>query len=492
MIKILNKIFLLLLSYSCLGQEGIIEFQNIDKSSSIIRIYKNDENFFQASVTAFANEYTEWTVTQKAIIKIKVKQPQFQNIRIDGETGFVIALSPGDTVKIAYRRHNISTFPKHLITFEGTDKEAHQLYIDNYYPIGRTFNGIDKIEKECSNYLEYYTKTRTYIDSICNDFRTKTNSNYLSHNSANQYLLDIKASLYNYGIRRMGNVKLSDTTDKWFNYNEWRKYKTLMFFYGEVQNSNLLQCYTGRFLYNSFLEDIIKQDPTITDTLIKNTDLNYFYLYPKKIRNEAWGSYLYMLVKEFPGSSFKNEIALYKRYYPNSEFIRLITHFRDSIIDARNNINDSVNFVSNNQSTSIKEFFLPFNGRFFFIDCWATWCMPCIQEFNFYNDFAKFFGEIKVKQVFFSFNNIQDSTRVINYITQEKIKGIHTIANSNIKHEIGKKIAEQENTNNPSDVFSIPRYLLYDKVKDTIYVNLPRPSSGSVLKNEVSKIIERK
>ena len=139
----------------------------------------------------------------------------------------------------------------------------------------------------------------------------------------------------------------------------------------------------------------------------------------------------------------------------------------------------------------MKDYFEEFNNRYFFIDCWATWCTPCIQEFNYYTDVSTFLFYQNIHQVFFSVDKLSDSTKVYNYLKEQKIKGTHTIINKRITEEIINELKKDKNSSiyDTEKSFSIPRYLLYDKLKRRLYTNLPKPSSGNLLKDAINNIL---
>jgi hypothetical protein len=46
-------------------------------------------------------------------------------------------------------------------------------------------------------------------------------------------------------------------------------------------------CFTGKFLYNDFLSDIIRKDSIIYDTSLKNQIWDTFFI-PQNIAEDAW------------------------------------------------------------------------------------------------------------------------------------------------------------------------------------------------------------
>ena len=484
--KNLLVFFLFFLSKIVSANNVIIGFKYLDKENiPRIKVYKNNFSFFEPDKH---NDYTEIDLKKQNNVKLTVTTTQLLNIDINDQLSFNIAISPKDSVLIEIIKNKANSYPAYYLNFFGSNSSANNLYYHECYPIAKLFSEIDFIEKKVFNYKDFYLNTRKYIDSIENWFLSYTE--YKKTEAIELYLLDIKASLFRYAIRRIGNVKLIDTSSKWSNYNEWSNYRNLFYYYGDAQNKNLLFCFTGKFLYNDFLSDIIRKDSIIYDTSLKKSDLGYFFLYPKNIAEDAWGVKLYSLLRLFPNHSFKDDIKLFSKYYSNSKYLPQINNFKDSILFQREKLIGEVNIV-NADSKTFKDYFEEFNNRYFFIDCWATWCTPCIQEFNYYTDVSTFLFYQNIHQVFFSVDKLSDSTKVYNYLKEQKIKGTHTIINKGITEEIINELKKDKNSSiyDTEKSFSIPRYLLYDKLKRRLYTNLPKPSSGNLLKDAINNIL---
>lgn len=464
-------------------------FENLDTEPYFAKIYKDNENYFQSSVY---KDYIECKVDKKNKLSFFIKQHELITISINDFCYFIIAVVPGDKITISIYKNLQEAYPKFYINFFGSNAKAHTKYYNEYYPIAKKFNGIDKAEHSNNSYKGYYIDTRAYIDSLVDNFRSEcTEENNSNKDVVQLYTLDFKAALYNYAKKRLGNVKIKDTLDKWNKYFQWRNFRELFYFHGEAYNKELIRCFTGRFLYNDFLTDIIKSDSLITDTLLKKNDLSYFILYPNEVREEAWGEELLDLMKFFPSKNFVDYINLFSKNYPKSQYLARMSNFRDSVLKSREIIEGNITVAAATQD--LKQFFTNTNSRYYFIDCWATWCVPCIQEFNYYTNINSYLLEKKIQPVYFSVDKITDSAKVYKYIKEQNIKGIHTIVNQSLVKEIIIEL-KKDRTNSLYDTdetFAIPRYLLYDKKKNKLYINLPKPSSGNVLKEAIKNIIEQ-
>jgi thiol-disulfide isomerase/thioredoxin len=125
-------------------------------------------------------------------------------------------------------------------------------------------------------------------------------------------------------------------------------------------------------------------------------------------------------------------------------------------------------------------------GRYFFIDIWATWCMPCIQEFNYYTSISKYLNSVNITKVFLSVDEKTDTQKWKDFIDDQHLAGYHFIINDTIQKQLFNIISKEK----PESSFFIPQYLLYDKITDTFSIDLPRPSTGSVLQLVLDNILK--
>jgi thiol-disulfide isomerase/thioredoxin len=112
-------------------------------------------------------------------------------------------------------------------------------------------------------------------------------------------------------------------------------------------------------------------------------------------------------------------------------------------------------------TTSLKEL----NGKYIYIDVWATWCRPCLGEIP---HLKKLEEEFKDENIVFVSISIDKETSKANWrkmITEKKMGGIQLFAPKNAKFIKSYKIK------------SIPRFILIDPNGNVVDANMPRPSN---------------
>ena len=133
--------------------------------------------------------------------------------------------------------------------------------------------------------------------------------------------------------------------------------------------------------------------------------------------------------------------------------------------------------------SSISELLDMFNGKPVFIDLWATWCSPCIQEFKFSSSLYTFLEKNGVVIIYVSFDNDQQDLDWRKMIEDNKLSGYHVRANKKLKDDFTTLVWGS------IDAFSIPNYILFDKDKNVVNKSASHPSSSQTLFKQIEKIL---
>ena len=109
-------------------------------------------------------------------------------------------------------------------------------------------------------------------------------------------------------------------------------------------------------------------------------------------------------------------------------------------------------------------------GHLVYIDVWATWCGPCVEEFPHYdNILSQFSAEDSVKFLFVSVDH--DQNKWVDYLEEKSDvpqRAVHI-------NDQGGKMRK------PYKIWEIPRCILVDREGNIIDANAPRPSSGQMV-----------
>jgi len=131
-----------------------------------------------------------------------------------------------------------------------------------------------------------------------------------------------------------------------------------------------------------------------------------------------------------------------------------------------------------NPNFSLAELSEFFKDKTVYIDRWATWCSPCLEEFKRGDSLHKFLNDKNIEMVYLNSDmDIQDST-LYQFIISHNLVGYHLRLNDTLKKDLSdKKIF----------IPIIPQYMIMDKSGQIVDNKALRPSNGDSLYIQLSK-----
>ena len=129
----------------------------------------------------------------------------------------------------------------------------------------------------------------------------------------------------------------------------------------------------------------------------------------------------------------------------------------------------AINFTGtdiNGKTVSLSDF----KGKVVYVDVWATWCGPCIQESP---HFERLLEEYSGKDVVFigiSVDVAKDKPKWETFLKEKGARGVQLFGGNGWDSEVAKYY----------QVNSIPRFLLFDKNGNIVSIDAPRPSSAEI------------
>lgn len=209
------------------------------------------------------------------------------------------------------------------------------------------------------------------------------------------------------------------------------------------------------------------------------------FLYaPADMRPVLLGTaYLHQLERNKPSMNLPGVRKYLNETFPNSHYVTIINEK-----SKKSEEEDTEDFVCSYITQSIDS--LPqlknmpeLKNKYILIDLWASWCMPCRQEFKYNEELGKLLSTYKdVCKVYISIDISEQKDSWQQCIKKYKLNGYHLMASTVLQKNIQKQIYG-------SDEFTIPRYVLLSPKGDILHKNLPRPSHITDLKEALDGIM---
>lgn len=128
---------------------------------------------------------------------------------------------------------------------------------------------------------------------------------------------------------------------------------------------------------------------------------------------------------------------------------------------------------------SIKELITNFPGKPIFIDCWATWCGPCIGDFQYNEPLKEFLKKNNIEIVYIAFEKNPEIEKWKAFILKYNLAGHHIMLNDSIKNDLVKNLGIDESG------FAIPRYFLINKTGQIVLKDALRPRDEEKLLDQI-------
>ena len=409
---------------------------------------------------------------------------------ISGNRAIFLYSEPGQSL---YFKADLSKYEgsKISLTIEGNNSEGLLLYNELNSNHLKVLNyGADLLNQAVSKDELTYDNVNKGINFYLKPFRKLYEENKISKSFYDNVVADITYSIF----WQINDILKSSTSSGKRKEDE---FKLRRYFYNAVIKGvpQLNQTIFGSSIYANLVGDystLFESDEhKILDSfyykygniykwsaVLGSMDLKYFWI--QNLINEA--SYH---SNEF---DFDTVFAHYNTLYPLSEGLPLVTE----ILNGQGN-RSGLSIQAASKKVKILNDSLPvnlslasfcnqyFKNQVLFIDLWASWCIPCKDQFKYGKQLDSVLEKDSIKILYISINDARLSNVWLTDVFKFGLNGNHILAGKILLEDIVSKIYGHS-----KDGISVPRYVLISKDGKILDPDLPRPSRIDELQARLS------
>ncbi|HZW78725.1 MAG TPA: TlpA disulfide reductase family protein [Flavobacteriaceae bacterium] len=339
-----------------------------------------------------------------------------------------------------------------------------------------TFGGdlaeINNLLVEKSKWLDRHTDYKSLFESNEQDF--------LAALEDNKKGLD---SLYGAHKVSKNHREILEKEDRFFkailvenyenshrNYTRNPEFKVSPTFYNNLSDINFKDTleYRRNLVYRDLVETHMIRLTTENTSM---SDDNFLLTYLKKIDQEFPNGYAkdqlmynYLQYGLSPDEQLHEVYAIYKNINPGKENLEKIEQLYE-VLEKVLPGNTSPSFTFENYqggTTSLEDL----RGKYVYIDVWATWCGPCIQEIPYLQQFEKDYEGKNIQVVSISIDEEKNYEKWRSMVESRSLGGIQLMADNNWKSDFVTQYG----------IMGIPRFILIDPEGKIVAADAYRPS----------------
>jgi len=111
-----------------------------------------------------------------------------------------------------------------------------------------------------------------------------------------------------------------------------------------------------------------------------------------------------------------------------------------------------------------------------YVDCWATWCAPCLEEFAYYDELRGFLEENDIAILYLNSDMRIEESQWFDFIREHQLRGYHVRLNKSLQRDL---------INNRIYSPRLPQFMIIDSTGSVLEKNAPPPSAGESLRRKI-------
>ena len=503
-------LFITILFFGCSNERESMTMESVIVAGKILNHDKFPDNYtikiFENNLVSFGSYHTAF-INDDGSFKIKFEKSFSSDVYLMYGGLITLFVSPGDSIHVEFDANELlNPNPENRHKFQSLkfsgDNTQINCEIQDFLPLIYNGNSIEAYNKEKTlhpeDYLSYLesvkSKQTQILDSLLN-----TNDYSEKFKKWSQLLIDYQfaSSLFHYtwfypysnnqGKRKFEVIDIPETfynaiknipiaNDEATINSNYPRYIHEYFvtntdLHSEVFRKNLES--RGKFAKSDSFQIAFEE---LLQTIKKDyKGIAYEILISQKLFS-LMDSYKRLDVFETLYPNYKNKLGcnfceiLYEKY---SELkLKEQNPTKNENLSKQNN---NIETVANNILDEIIE---KNKGKVLYIDFWATWCGPCLMEFENSKSVAKIFENKNIEFVYLCVKSEKENWE--EKLREYKLTGSQYLLNDSEYDILSQKF----------QVVGIPHYVLIDKNGKVIDGNAPHPSGRDELINLINKYID--
>lgn len=411
--------------------------------------------------------------------------PQFQLVD-DNWSGIPVYVEENAQIKVVLKR--ISN--ENPILFYGDFSELNAQMSTFEREFYMDLNNRDKLNKIRDNKSpqenwEFINALRKKeLDTIKSLPNTTPDSYQIVEGDINSYYIEIfTALLYTFGDTTINELVI--IKEEWMTAIKKNKIDKL------VKANGLSSMWSPTSL--NFKRDYlfqVNQEKYLTQINGKNNGPNQWKLLEQLLTSqELEANIAHRLYMNMSKSQFdETTLYLYQRFkseFPEYPYLSTIAPKFEKQLAFLATPKDDIKIIRDSFS-SLAEVAKAIDAEYIFIDVWATWCKPCLDEFAHIKPLKAFLdknkGKIAILYLSYDENRtLDDIEKVVNF---HNLEGFHIVGSELLKAELSKNISTE-------GIMMLPSYAVMDKDGKIVKKKTSRPSQWENLERELLDVINQ-
>lgn len=176
----------------------------------------------------------------------------------------------------------------------------------------------------------------------------------------------------------------------------------------------------------------------------------------------------------------------FKTDFPKSKYIKYLEPMVNPILEFHkitgSDIDENIKYIDNFEKMgTLKEVIKSFKGKKIYIDVWATWCGPCIAQFENKESLYKLLKSEGIEIVYISIDKDDKEKQWRKMVEFYNLEGNHLRANVKLNEDL-------ERIHNQNGTIIIPWYILIDKNGNIVKDHAKKPSEIEGLRKEINAL----